>query len=234
MKNLTAVGRKETEKRVMRQLHPAIPYVAPFAVFLLFLAVKNHLPYEYPLRVLTVTAVLLVFSRKVISLRPSRPIASIMAGAAVFALWIAPDLLWPAYRQHWLFHNALTGSAQSSLPWLLRADPVFLLFRIAGTALLVPIIEELFWRAWLMRYLISPEFEKVRLGTYSLISFGLTALLFASEHGSYWEVGLIAGTIYNWWMIRTRSLGDCILAHAVTNACLAAYVLAAGQWQYWL
>jgi membrane protease YdiL (CAAX protease family) len=47
-------------------------------------------------------------------------------------------------------------------------------------------------------------------------------------------VGLIASIVFNWWMIKTKSLADCILAHAVTNACLAAYVVVQGQWQYWL
>jgi membrane protease YdiL (CAAX protease family) len=59
-------------------------------------------------------------------------------------------------------------------------------------------------------------------------------VLFASEHGAYWDVGLAAGVAYNWWMVRTRSLGDLILAHAVTNLCLSVYVIAAGKWEYWL
>ena len=53
----------------------------------------------------------------------------------------------------------------------------------------------------------------------------MVAALFASEHGSYWEVGLAAGILYNWWVVRTRNMADCILAHAVTNAILSAYVL---------
>ena len=60
------------------------------------------------------------------------------------------------------------------------------------------------------------------------------AILFAIEHGPYWDVGLIAGVAYNCWCMRTRSLADCMLAHAVTNALLAGYVLLFGQWQYWL
>ncbi|MBM3791630.1 MAG: CAAX prenyl protease-related protein, partial [Acidobacteria bacterium] len=116
----------------------------------------------------------------------------------------------------------------------IRADPVFLIFRIAGTSVLVPIIEELFWRGWLMRYLIVADFRRVPLGTYSALSFWVTALLFASEHGPYWDVGLMAGVAYNWWMVRSGNLADCILAHAVTNACLAAYVVIGGAWQYWL
>ena len=214
--------------------HPTVPYVAPFAAFLLFLAVKSYIPYEYPVRVIVVGGLLLILSRRVISLRAARPLLSILAGVLVFAIWIGPDVLWPAYRQHWLFNNAVIGSARSSLHPDAAGDPVFLFFRIMGTALLVPIIEELFWRGWLMRFLISPHFEKVALGAFSAFSFWLTAILFASEHGPYWEVGLLAGIAYNAWMIKTKSLGDCILAHAVTNASLAAYVLAAGQWQYWL
>ncbi len=218
----------------MESKYPALSYVAPFVAFLLFLTIKSYIPFEYPVHVLTVSAVLLIFSRRVISLRSSSPVSSTLLGIAIFAVWIGPDLLWPAYRQHWLFHNSLLGAAQSSLPENLRNDAVFLTFRVAGTVLLVPIVEELFWRGWLMRYLIAPDFQKIKLGTYTAISFWLTAVLFATEHGPYWEVGLLAGIAYNSWIIRTKSLGDCILAHAVTNACLAAYVMREGQWQYWL
>ena len=218
--------------------HPAIPYILPFAVFLGFLGIRGILPFgagwEYPIRVITVTAVLLGVSRPVIRLKPRHAARSVGLGLAVFAIWIAPDLLWPAYRGHWLFQNPLTGSARSSLPDGTVTDLLFLTFRIAGTAILVPIIEELFWRAWLMRYLISPDFRNVRLGAYTTMSFWLTALLFASEHGPYWDVGLLAGIAYGWWMIRTRSLADCIVAHAVTNLALAIYVLGSGRWEYWL
>jgi len=56
-------------------------------------------------------------------------------------------------------------------------------------------------------------------------SFWVTAALFAAEHGPYWDVGLLAGILYNWWMVRTGRLADCIVAHAVTNGLLAARVL---------
>jgi CAAX protease family protein len=97
----------------------------------------------------------------------------------------------------------------------------------------VPIVEELFWRAWFMRWLINISFTRVPLGTYTAFSFWTTALLFASEHGPYWDVGLLTGIVYNFWMIRTKSVGDCVLMHAVTNALLSGYVLTTGQWQYW-
>jgi CAAX prenyl protease-like protein len=219
---------------MMKRILPTASYVAPFAVFLLFLVSKDYFPYEYPLRVLTVAAVLFVFSRRIAAGKINHSLASVFLGVLVFGLWIAPDLISHAYRQHWLFHNAILGAPLSSLPAAAQADANFLVFRILGTAILVPIVEELFWRGWLMRYLISHHFEQVRLGAYSHLSFWSTVVLFASEHGSYWDVALIAGIAYNWWMIRTGSLQDCILAHGVTNACLAIYILAAGQWQYWL
>jgi uncharacterized protein len=152
----------------------------------------------------------------------------------IFALWVAPDLLFPGYRQSLLFNNPLVGSARSSLSEAARQDAGVLCLRTLRASLIVPIVEELFWRGWLMRWMISQDFQKVRLGAYSALSFAVVALLFASEHGPYWDVGLVAGVLFNLWMIRTRSLGDLILAHAIANACLSAYVIAAGKWEYWL
>jgi hypothetical protein len=60
------------------------------------------------------------------------------------------------------------------------------------------------------------------------------AILFAGEHGPYWNVGLVSGILSNLWMIRARSLGDLIAAHSVANVCLSGYVIAAGKWEYWL
>ena len=189
---------------------------------------------DFPLRVAVLALVLILYSRPVIELRPRRAFASLALGAAVFAIWVLPDVLFPHYRQHWLFQNSLTGTATSSLAANLRNDPLVLTFRVLRAVVIVPIVEELFWRGWLMRWLIAADFRTVPLGTWAPLSFWITALMFASEHGPYWEVGLIAGIVYNWWMVRTRNLGDCIVAHAVTNALLSAYVLMTGAWQYWL
>ena len=98
----------------------------------------------------------------------------------------------------------------------------------------IPILEELFWRGFLMRWLVNRDFSSVPLGKWSLEAFLIVAVLFASEHGPYWDVGLLTGMVYNAWMIRTRNLWDCILAHSATNACLAAFVIGWNQWHYWL
>jgi len=219
--------------------YPSLAYLAPFCAFIAFLALERVLPigveWLYPLRVLVVTAILLAFSRSVLDFRVKNWPEGIGLGIAVFVIWIGPDVLWPGYRNHWLFTNSITGEVKSSVPGDVQTSFLFVAFRVVGCTLLVPIIEELFWRGWLTRWIIdADDFRRVPLGTYTALSFWMGSLLFASEHGPFWEVGLLAGIAYNWWMLRTRSLADCMLAHAVTNGCLSAYVLATGKWQYWL
>jgi uncharacterized protein len=212
-------------------------YVAPFVAYLGIMAVEHALlpnsQLLYPIRFAIVVAVILLVSRPYLRWRPSAPLASVGVGIAVFLIWVAPDRL-VHYRHFWLFDNAITGTASSSIAPELKGSLWFLALRTLGTATIVPIAEELFWRGWLMRWLIDTNFEKVPLGKYAPFAFWTVAVLFASEHGPYWEVGLAAGVIYNWWVIRTKNLADCILAHAVTNGILAAWVITTGEWQYWL
>jgi hypothetical protein len=216
----------------------SLAYIAPFLAYVGLLALEKYIPLspflEYTLRIVIVTGVLLTVSRPVIRFHVLMPLLSIVVGLLVFVVWVGPDFLIANYREHWLFRNPVTGAPASTLPDDLKIYPLFLIVRSLGSFVLVPIIEELFWRAWLMRWIIDNNFERVPMGTYRAASFWLVAVLFAAEHGPYWEVGLLAGIIYNWWMIKTKSLGDCIVAHAVTNAVLAAYVIWLGQWQYWL
>jgi hypothetical protein len=166
---------------------------------------------------------------------PSRPLLSVMVGIAVFLIWVLPDHIATGWHHIFLFDNAVTGQPVATTPEASRHDAVFLVLRVAISVIAVPILEELFWRGWLMRWLVdSRDFERIPLGTFTYSAFWMTAILFASEHGPFWDVGLVAGAVYNWWMMRTRNVWDCIIAHAVTNGALAAYVIGAGQWQYWL
>ncbi|HTA42859.1 MAG TPA: CAAX prenyl protease-related protein [Bryobacteraceae bacterium] len=215
--------------------NPAVSYVLPFLVFIGMLALQQAVPVPVWLRFAVSMATILAVSLFPLRGSPSKPLLSILVGIAVFIIWIGPDLIAPGWRHIFLFNNPLIPAPAANTPPVFQHDPVFLSFRIAISVIAVPILEELFWRGWLMRWLIdSRDFERVPLGTFAPAAFWVTALLFASEHGPFWDVGLVAGVVYNWWMIRTRNLWDCILAHAVTNGILAAYVIGAGQWQYWL
>jgi CAAX prenyl protease-like protein len=210
-----------------------VGYVAPFLIYVLMIPMPLPPEWLWPIRFAIVLAVILFVSRPFLSLRPSHAWASIAIGAAVFLVWIGPDVLF-GYRHHWLFENSLIGKAGSSLAPSLQHDYFFLSIRIMSSVLLVSVVEELFWRGWLLRWLIDSDVLKVPLGAYQAASFWIVALLFASEHGSYWDVGFLAGIIYNWWIVRVKNLADCILAHAVTNGLLAIYVLAGRHWEYWL
>ncbi len=216
--------------------HPARPWAAPMVLFLLWLTLGDFLGlgrWEFPFRVVVMAAAIWICSREVVSLRAPDWLGSIAIGVAVFFIWVGPDMLFPGYRDHWLFQNSLTGKVVSSYPKELTSDWMALAFRTIRAAVIVPIVEELFWRGFLMRYLIDPDFLKVPLGQYGRQAFWITAALFAAEHGPYWDVGLICGVIYNWWMVRTKSLGNCILMHAVTNLVLSAFVIGSGRWEYW-
>ncbi len=219
--------------------YPSLPWIAPFAVFMLLLVVSPALalaqPWESILRVAVLVLVVALVSGSIVrGLRVQHAVASIALGLAVCALWVAPDLLIPGWRSHWLFQNSITGTIKTSIAPAELADPLVVMLRIFRAAILVPIIEELFWRGWLPRWIVNNDWQKVPMGTYTTMAFVGTALLFASEHGPYWEVGLLCGLIYNWWMWRTKSLGDIVLVHAVTNAALSAYVLVTGKYEYWM
>lgn len=217
----------------------ALPWIAPFAAFMLWMAIWPFVdlaqPWEEVVRLGLLAVVLLTVSRHIVfSLRVTRWIPSIVIGLLVFALWILPEQLWPGYRSHWLFQNAITGETVSSIPAEWLSNPLMLSLRITRAALLVPLLEELFWRGFLPRWVVNNDWERVPMGTYNTLAFVGTAVLFASEHGPYWDVGLMCGLIYNWYMYKTKSLGDLVLAHAVTNAALSAFVVVTRQYAFWM
>jgi uncharacterized protein len=209
----------------------------PFAMVLLLLMVLPHPAlrpqWEWPLVVVFMAAVCLLCWPPEISPWPKQWLASIAVGAGVFLLWIGPEVLWPGYRNLLPFANSIVGHTHSSIPPEGLRSGWVLAWRSLRAVLIVPIAEELFWRGWLMRWLIDNNFRKVPMGAYAPLAFWATAVLFGSEHGPYWDVGFITGIVYNLWMIRSKSLADCILMHGVTNGLLSVYVIAYTQWQYW-
>ena len=219
--------------------YPSLPWIAPFAVFMILLALGPSFPIPQPwesiFRVGVLVAVLLTISRDVVrSLRIRHALPSVLLGLAVCAMWVAPDQIFPGWRAHWIFQNSITGTVKTTIAPSELADPLVVILRVIRAALLVPILEELFWRGWLPRWIVNNDWQKVPLGTFNVLAFVATAVLFASEHGPFWEVGLLCGLIYNWWMWKTKSLGDLVLVHAVTNAALSGFVMATKQYAYWM
>ena len=218
----------------------------PFALFMGFVALGESLVfarrchwlsfpdlalyYLYPVKTLSVAALLYSCRNEYRELRLKDPLggwttaAVCLAGVATFAIWISID---------WTL--SIAGAPQGFNPTLLPAGPVRIILtavRVAGAVLVVPLMEELFWRSFLLRFLIDADFESVPLGRFSWASFLITTLLFGLEHHIV-LAGMVAGAIYNIIIYKTRSLVQCVLAHAVTNLALAGDVLYTGRWYFW-
>jgi hypothetical protein len=109
---------------------------------------------------------------------------------------------------------------------------LFLVVRFWGLVVIVPVMEELFWRSFLIRYLTDQDFTAVPIGHYSVAAFWLVAGFSGLAHPE-WLVAMVASAAYSWLLRATGSLFATVAAHAVTNAALGIYVLVSHDWQYW-
>jgi CAAX prenyl protease-like protein len=97
----------------------------------------------------------------------------------------------------------------------------------------VPVAEELAFRGFLLRRLAREVFEAVEPRSAGLLAVVLSSLVFGLFHGDRWLAGSLAGLVYAGVYCRRGSIGDAALAHGLTNAFLAVYVLSTGNWQLW-
>lgn len=209
--------------------HPVFPYVIPFGTFLLLTGLASWSPasivWFYPIKTILVGALLFIFRRTYTEVKPKVSLLAIVMGLLVFVLWVLPEGYYPMLGRSKGF-NPLDGFTSRS--WLF----IWISFRLIGAVVIVPIMEELFWRSFLLRYLINPSFKQVPIGAFSWLSFCGTVVLFGLEHHR-WLPGIVAGVIYTLLLYRKKEMSDCILAHATTNLTLGIYVLVTHQWGYW-
>jgi len=206
-----------------------IPLYELFAKFLSGEALSVFLvPVIYTVKTVAVILSLILLRKsyselKWESIRGIQFIPSLLTGLLVFILWINMD--WPF---------ATLGDPTEYDPGNLQAGwrHSYIFVRIFGAACVVPVMEELFWRSFILRYIISSDFLKVKLGAFTWGSFFFSSLLFGSEH-NLWVAGIMAGMAYNILLYRTRNLYSCIFAHGCTNFFLALYVVRTGNWQFW-
>lgn len=215
---------------------PAVARIAPFALFIAFIAVQSLLPLdEAAQRWMTVArgvaaaVVLGFFWRDYVELRELRApaldyVLAVLVGLAVFAIWITFDSGWAVMGEPG--RGFVPLDAAGRVDWLLVA------LRLFGLALVVPVMEELFWRSFLMRWIDARDFLGLDPRRASRTAFALSCGLFALEHAQ-WLAGLLAGAAYGWLYIRTSRLWIPITAHAITNATLGLWILATGNWRFW-
>jgi CAAX prenyl protease-like protein len=108
----------------------------------------------------------------------------------------------------------------------------FLAVRIFGLVLIVPVIEEMFLRGFLMRFFVAPDWWRVLLGTVNTAAVVAATLVPMLMHPAEIAAAAVWFSVVTWLLIRTRRLWPCIVAHSVTNLLMGVYVVASGQW--WL
>ena len=219
-------------------MFPIFARSAPFALYILFLALEGSLPkwapdfderWLYPVKAGLVALALVFLWRHYTELKPwrlslSHFALSIFVGLVVWVLWINLDAGWMLIGEPGEGFKPVDGNG--------KLDPVLIAFRIMGAALVVPIMEELFWRSFIQRWIHRPDFialDPAQIGMRALL---IASALFAIEHHQ-WFAGLIAGLAYGGLYIYTRNLWAPIVAHAVTNGILGVYVVITERWQFW-
>jgi uncharacterized protein len=212
-----------------------VPYALPFAIYMAFLLVQSprNLVWIYPLKISLVAVALWVLRKEYTELRwPAwRSWAfAVVVGLVAIAFWIGLDRFYPGLTM------IMKGEAPKAFDPHSLGGPVgmwaFIAVRTFGAILIVPVMEELFWRAFMIRWLVNEDFKNLPLGVYTFQSFAATTVLFGLEHDQ-WLAGLICGALYNWLFYKCKDVGACVVAHAVSNAALAAWVLTRGDWKFW-
>jgi CAAX prenyl protease-like protein len=217
-----------------------LAYALPMALFLALLSFNGALKslsqsfwlgsaeyWIYPLQTILCGLVLVWFWRDYQMGRPARPGLGLFVGIAVFILWIAPQafLGFPPRLEGF---NPGTFAAHPVPYWATVA------LRFLRLVVIVPLVEEIFWRGFLLRFLIDDDFERVPFGAFSWLSFSVVALVFALSHSTPdWPAALVTGMLYNLVAYRTKSLSTCVLTHATTNLLLGLWIMKTGQWGFW-
>lgn len=248
------------------QERPQIPYLLPFLVFVAVGFVPNQLlgnfagidwqklwfdyhPAVYAGKTLLGAILLWVCWKHYTPIRWNHFGLAVLVGVFGVVLWVgleylaqkigySKDYSIPNPKDPYAIYNPIQQIADPTWRW------AFYIIRVAGPTLVVPVMEELFFRDFLMRFLVKgarfqdvavAEFDR-RNGFSWLSLLGMSAL-FGINHiqqPSGFAYGLLMGIL----LIRTKSLGACIVAHGVTNLVLYIFVIYQGSlgnnwyWQF--
>ncbi len=224
------------------------PRVFPFLLFIAFIAIEGLIDYLskyfsplatfaeydnyifYPLKTVLVAIVLFLMWKRYSEinfkkgLTAKNLIIGFLSGAVVFVLWINMDIKY-----------ATISEPKPYNPFIFDNPTFFYLiisFRLFGSSLVVPIIEELFWRSFVLRYIINIKFEDVPIAKFTWVSFIVSSIFFGLEH-NLWLAGIMAGLSYCLVLYYTRSLFIAMFSHGITNLLLGIYVITTGNWQFW-
>ena len=218
---------------------PPLARVLPFVVFLVLTSCQGSLGTESHFWVYLAKCVVGVWLIRVTwplvsEMRWVISFEALLAGTLVFILWVTLDVPYTKFSQpddSWNLQKQF--AAAPVMVW------VFAGVRIAGSTLLVPMLEEVFYRSFLYRYILAPNWMFTAHSSFAVKPFLITSIVFGFTH-QHWLAGIACGIIYQLLVIRTNRIGDAITAHAVTNLLLGVWVITQGfgyaeksQWHFW-
>jgi exosortase E/protease (VPEID-CTERM system) len=224
---LTRADEADLSRDAFPAPNPALPYLIPLllttGVAMLTVPFADGFDAAYPARVIIAALALWWYGDRLCTVLAGLSWTSAGLGTLCFLLWVV------------LTHSDHHTDAAIALH--LRGLPVatltgWILFRVIGAVITVPIVEELAFRGYLLRKLIASDFESVPFDKFTWSSFLISAVAFGALHQS-WIGGVMAGVLFSLAMYRRGRLADAVAAHATANALLAGYVIATGYWSLW-
>ena len=154
------------------------------------------------------------------------PVA-VLTGAGVFVVWVGLDPYYPKmFSSGEPWNPERVFGAQAALAWF------FIGVRVVGSSLVVPAIEEVFYRSFLYRTIAHPDFQAMPVGRFAWLPFVATSCVFGLAHRE-WLAGILCAAAYQGLVCWRKNLGEAMTAHAVTNLLLGGYVVARGAWNFW-
>jgi hypothetical protein len=229
---------------------PEMPRVLPFVIFLLVgaLAGKTFAGSEYWMyaaKTIGVGALIWFWRRRIPELRWAFSVEAVVVGVAIAVLWLGLSGHIPSIGRIWDLIRQATGGPAAPPPKPLEVwNPVvhfagqpllgwaFVMIRVLGRSLVVPALEEVFYRSFMYRFIIKAEFESVAHSTFHLGAFAATSAFFGLSHTDHWVPGLLCGMSYQWLVLRKGRLGDAVVAHAITNLIISGYAIGTGRWEF--
>jgi CAAX prenyl protease-like protein len=223
----------------LRKKFAASPEAArfiPFLVFLVLTSAQDMLGAEY--RYWLYLAKTLVGAWLIWEMRPfvsemrwAFSWEAVLVGIGVCVMWIGLD---PIVPKNHLFFKPGGGDwnpheqfgAGTGMAWM------FVVVRIVGSSIVVPPLEETFYRSFLYRYFVRTDFQNLPLSHRHVVSWVGTSLLFGLVHYE-WLAGILCGLAYQWLVLRKGRLGEAMTAHAITNFLLGIWVVWKGAWGFW-
>ena len=192
-----------------------------------YLLLRKPAYWVFPLQTLVCAGALLFFW-KTYAFGSGRMVpVAVGVGLLAFVIWVSPQLLLGQPRR-----------VDGFDPTVFAGDPLLywgtVLARFARLVVVVPLVEEIFWRGFLQRYLISERFETVPLGKYTALSFWGVVVGFMLAHATVdYPAAVITGALFGWLTVCSKSLLAPIAAHATANLALGLYIMQTGQWGFW-